>query len=164
MRCPACKEDNDKVIDSRPLDDGNVIRRRRECLLCQRRFTTFEKLEYLPLIVIKKDGTREHFDRDKLVNNVLKSCNKRPISAEDVSKMVDNIESELHNLLQREIPSRVIGEMVMDALKNLDEVAYVRFASVYRQFTDLESFQQILSGLLNREEQQRKERENMQDR
>ena len=147
MRCPVCKEDSDRVIDSRPMDDGAIIRRRRECNNCKRRFTTYEKLEYLPLIVVKKDGTREAFDRDKLMNSVLKSCSKRPISAEDISQMVDNIEGSLHNLLKREIPSRTIGELVMDHLKDMDEVAYVRFASVYRQFTDSEGSQQILGSL-----------------
>lgn len=157
MRCPVCKEDNDRVIDSRPMDDGAIIRRRRECNNCKRRFTTYEKLEYLPLIVVKKDGTREAFDRDKLMNSVLKSCSKRPISAEDISQMVDNIEGRLHNLLKREIPSRAIGELVMDSLKDMDEVAYVRFASVYRQFTDLEGFQQILGSLYENKKRENEE-------
>jgi transcriptional repressor NrdR len=149
VKCPFCGFEEDKVIDSRPTDEGTAIRRRRECCKCSRRFTTYEKVESLPLMVIKKDKTRQAFDRDKLLNGLLRACEKRPISFNDVEKLVGDIEAQVQNSLQREITSREIGEMVMAKLKTLDEVAYVRFASVYRQFKDINTFMDELRKLLN---------------
>ncbi len=149
MRCPYCGYEDDKVIDSRPTDEGSSIRRRRECSKCTRRFTTYEKVESLPLMVIKKDKNRELFDRNKLLNGLMRACEKRPVSIHDLEKMVDEIESQLHNSLQREITTEEIGELVMSRLKNMDEVAYVRFASVYRQFKDINTFMDELRKLLN---------------
>jgi len=149
MKCPYCGFEEDKVIDSRPTDEGTAIRRRRECCKCSRRFTTYEKVESLPLMVIKKDKTRQAFDRDKLLNGLLRACEKRPISFNDIEKLVAEIEAQVQNSLQREITSREIGEMVMAKLKTLDEVAYVRFASVYRQFKDINTFMDELRKLLN---------------
>lgn len=140
MRCPFCSFEDSKVLDSRPAEEGRSIRRRRECLGCQRRFTTYEKIEELPLIVVKKDGRREVFNSRKLLNGIIKACEKRPISYEKLEEIVENIERDLSNSLDREINSQLIGEAVMDKLKKLDEVAYVRFASVYRQFTDVNTF------------------------
>lgn len=148
MKCPYCSYVEDKVIDSRPTDEQSVIRRRRECLKCSRRFTTYEKVESLPLIVIKKDKTRQIFAREKLLNGLLRACEKRPVSIEQLEKMVDDIESQLCNSLQKEITSKQIGEIVMSKLKNIDEVAYVRFASVYRQFKDINTFMDELRKLL----------------
>lgn len=150
MRCPFCGHDEDKVIDSRPAEDGAAIRRRRECISCGRRFTTYEKIENLPLLVIKKDGTRQPYDRDKLISGLLKSCEKRPVSTAQIEKLADSVELQIQNSLRREISSQEIGEMVMVHLKQLDEVAYVRFASVYRQFKDVNSFLQELNDMLNR--------------
>ena len=138
----------DKVIDSRPTDENAAIRRRRECSKCLRRFTTYEKVESVPLMVIKKDKTRESFDREKLLTGLLKACEKRPVSVGDLEKMVDEIEGQILNTLKREITSQEIGEMVMARLKDLDEVAYVRFASVYRQFRDINTFMDELRKLL----------------
>lgn len=149
MRCPYCSHLEDKVIDSRPTDEGSVIRRRRECLKCQSRFTTYEKVESLPLMVIKKDKSRQPFNREKILNGLLRACEKRPISVDDLEKLVDEIEFQLHNTLQREITSKDIGEMVMTRLKEMDEVAYVRFASVYRQFKDINTFMDELHKLLD---------------
>jgi transcriptional repressor NrdR len=140
MRCPFCNEDSDKVINSRPTEEGFSVRRRRECLSCKKRYTTYEKVESLPLMVIKKDKTREQFDKDKLLRGVLKACEKRPISVSDLEKMVYEIEVKFLNLMKREVKSEEIGEEVMDKLKQKDEVSYVRFASVYRQFKDIETF------------------------
>jgi transcriptional repressor NrdR len=140
MLCPYCQEAESKVIDSRSSEDGTVIRRRRECAVCKRRFTTYERLEERPLLVIKKGGDREQFDRNKILNGITRACEKRPVSSETIEKIVNSIEAELRDYNDREVSSRVIGEMVMDRLRNLDEVAYVRFASVYRQFADLNSF------------------------
>ncbi|MCR4434512.1 MAG: transcriptional regulator NrdR [Clostridiales bacterium] len=148
MKCPYCGFVEDRVIDSRPTDEGSAIRRRRECLKCLKRFTTYEKIESLPLIVIKKDKTRQPFDREKLLNGLLRACEKRPVSIDDLEKLVEEIESQIYNTLQREITSQSIGEMVMARLKNLDEVAYVRFASVYRQFKDINTFMDELRKLL----------------
>lgn len=148
MRCPFCGFEEDKVIDSRPTDEGSAIRRRRECSKCQKRFTTYEKVESVPLIVVKKDGTRQAFDRDKLLNGLLRAVEKRPVPVHDLEMLVDEIESQIHNTLRREITSREIGEMVMSRLKNMDEVAYVRFASVYRQFKDINTFMEELRKLL----------------
>lgn len=150
MRCPFCSFENSKVLDSRPAEEGFSIRRRRECLKCQRRFTTYEKVEQLPLIVVKKDGRREVFDSGKLLNGMRKSCEKRPISYHKLEEIVEQIEKELSNALEREINSQIIGEMVMQKLKELDEVAYVRFASVYRQFKDVNTFIEEIQLLQNK--------------
>lgn len=149
MKCPFCGFIEDKVIDSRPTDEGSAIRRRRECTKCAKRFTTYEKVESLPLMVIKKDRTRQPFDREKLMNGLLRACEKRPISINDLEKMVESIETQLHNSLQREVTTQYIGEMVMSKLKAMDEVAYVRFASVYRQFKDINTFMDELKSLLS---------------
>ena len=150
MRCPFCGHDEDRVIDSRPSDEGSAIRRRRECIFCCARFTTYEKIENLPLLVIKKDGTREPFNREKLISGILKSCEKRPVSTMQVEGLVSSIEAQTQNSLKREISSRDIGEMVMEGLKQIDEVAYVRFASVYRQFKDVNSFLEELNDMMNK--------------
>lgn len=148
MKCPYCNFEDDKVIDSRPTDEGSAIRRRRECSKCLKRFTTYEKVESFPLMVVKKDKTRQPYDREKLLNGLLRACVKRPVSINDLEKMLAQIESQIYNSLQREVTTHEIGEMVMLKLKNLDEVAYVRFASVYRQFKDVDSFMEELSRLL----------------
>ena len=148
MRCPFCGFEESKVIDSRPTDDGERIRRRRECIKCQKRFTTYEIIESLPLIVIKKDKSRQTFDRQKLLNGMLRACEKRPVSIESLEKAVDSIETSLQNSLDREITSKKIGELAMDKLKEIDEVAYVRFASVYRQFRDINTFMDELTKLI----------------
>ena len=148
MKCPYCSFEESKVIDSRPTDEGERIRRRRECLNCQKRFTTYEIIESLPIVVIKKDKSREVFNRDKLINGMLKACEKRPVSINDIERAVDDIEVKLQNSLDREVTSDNIGELVMEKLKSLDEVAYVRFASVYRQFKDLSTFMEELNKLL----------------
>ncbi len=152
MKCPFCGNDEDKVIDSRPADDGLAIRRRRECISCGSRFTTYEKIENLPLMVIKKDGTRQPFDGDKIISGVLRACEKRPVSTSQVESLVNSIEEQLQNSLKREVNTSEIGEMVMDRLKKLDEVAYVRFASVYRQFKDVNSFFVELTDMLEKRE------------
>lgn len=148
MRCPYCSYNESKVIDSRPAEEGTTIRRRRECLACQKRFTTYEVMEHLPLIVVKRDGSRQSFDRNKLLNGMLRSCEKRPVPLTALEAIADEIEQELQNSFEREIGSAEIGEMVMDRLKDLDEVAYVRFASVYRQFKDVNTFMDELAKLL----------------
>lgn len=148
MKCPYCSYEESKVIDSRPTDEGERIRRRRECLNCQKRFTTYEIIESLPIIVIKKDKSREVFNRDKLLNGLLRACEKRPVSLEKLEDIIDEIESVLQNSLDREVSSDKIGELVMDKLKEVDEVAYVRFASVYRQFKDIGTFMNELNKLL----------------
>jgi transcriptional repressor NrdR len=149
MKCPFCGFEESKVIDSRPTDDGDRIRRRRECIKCQKRFTTYEIIESLPLIVIKKDKSRQAFDRQKLLNGMLRACEKRPVSIEELELAVDSIETSLQNSLEREITSNKIGELTMDKLKDIDEVAYVRFASVYRQFRDINTFMDELTKLLH---------------
>jgi len=149
MKCPFCGYEEDRVIDSRPTDEGTAIRRRRECSKCLRRFTTYEKVESIPLMVIKKDKTRQPFNREKILNGLLRACEKRPVSINELEKLVEEIETQILNSLQREITSKDIGEMVMAKLKNLDEVAYVRFASVYRQFKDINTFMDELRKLLN---------------
>lgn len=149
MKCPFCGYEESKVVDSRPTDEGSRIRRRRECLKCQKRFTTYEVIESLPIIVVKKDNSREAFDRNKLINGMLRACEKRPISIDDIEKAVDEIEAVLQNSLDREITSDTIGALVMDKLKSIDEVAYVRFASVYRQFKDINTFRDELAKLLS---------------
>ena len=148
MRCPYCGYSESKVIDSRPADEGSSIRRRRECLACQRRFTTYEVMERLPLVVVKRDGSRQTFDKNKLIGSMLKACEKRSVALGDLEKIADQIEQELQNELEREIPTSEIGEMVMHRLKDLDEVAYVRFASVYRQFKDINTFMEELTRLM----------------
>ncbi len=148
MKCPFCSYEESKVIDSRPTDEGERIRRRRECLKCQKRFTTYEIIESLPVVVIKKDKSREVFNRDKLINGMLKACEKRPVSVNNIERAVDDIEAVLQNSLDREVTSEHIGELVMEKLKTLDEVAYVRFASVYRQFKDISTFMDELNKLL----------------
>ena len=150
MKCPFCGHDEDKVIDSRPAEDGAAIRRRRECLGCGSRFTTYEKIETLPLLVIKKDGTREPFNRDKLLKGLLKACEKRPVSNDQLMQLLTCVESQIQNSLNREISSQDIGELVIKKLKEIDEVAYVRFASVYRQFKDVNSFLEELNEMLNK--------------
>lgn len=148
MKCPFCNQDNTRVADSRPVDDNTAIRRRRMCDACGKRFTTYEKVETIPLIVIKKDQNREQFDRSKIEAGVLRACHKRPVSAEQIHKLVDEVETEIFNLEEREIPSSVIGEIVMDKLKDLEAVAYVRFASVYREFKDVNTFMDELKKIL----------------
>ena len=140
MKCPFCGHENTRVIDSRPAEDNNSIRRRRVCDECDKRFTTYEKVETIPLIVIKKDNNREVYDRTKIENGVLRACHKRPISADQIKHLVDEVETEIFNREEKEIPSRVIGELVMNKLKDLEAVAYVRFASVYREFKDINTF------------------------
>ena len=148
MKCPFCNQDNTRVVDSRPADDNTAIRRRRMCDACGKRFTTYEKVETIPLIVIKKDQNREQFDRSKIEAGVLRPCHKRPVSAEQIHRLVDDVETEVFNLEEREIPSSVIGEIVMDKLKDLEAVAYVRFASVYREFKDVNTFMDELKKIL----------------
>ena len=149
MKCPYCDYFESKVIDSRPTDEGQAIRRRRECINCNKRFTTYEKIEEIPIIIVKKDGNRQAYDRNKLLNGILKSCEKRPVSISTIEQIVDDIEKNLSNSLEKEITSVAIGEMVMNKLKNVDEVAYVRFASVYRQFKDVNSFMEELKKILD---------------
>lgn len=149
MRCPFCSYEESKVIDSRPADDGERIRRRRECLKCSKRFTTHETVETIPLIVVKRDKSREKFDRDKLLGGLLRSCEKLPVPLEQIESIVDEIESTLQSSLDREVTSKDIGEMAMDSLKKINEVAYVRFASVYRQFKDVNTFMEELTKLLS---------------
>lgn len=151
MKCPYCSHPESKVIDSRPTEEGLAIRRRRECLSCLKRFTTYEKIESIPIMVIKKDKTREPFDRDKLMNGLLRACSKRPVPINQLEKIVEEIESDIFSLEEREVTSKQIGEAVMSRLKNLDEVAYVRFASVYRQFKDINTFLTELKSLLKKE-------------
>lgn len=148
MKCPACGALDSKVVDSRPTEENTTIRRRRECILCGKRFTTYEKIESTPILVIKKDGRREVFDRQKIINALLKACGKRPVAIKDMELLVDDIEKELSNSLTQEVPSEHVGEMIMIRLKELDEVAYVRFASVYRSFKDINTFMEELKKLL----------------
>ena len=148
MRCPYCAHPESKVVDSRPSDEGASIRRRRECLSCHKRFTTYETMESLPLMVVKKDGSRQSFDKSKLLNGMIRACEKRPVSFSTLEEIANEIEQSLQNDMDREIPSAKIGELVMDRLKGVDEVAYVRFASVYRQFKDISTFMAELNKLL----------------
>ena len=148
MKCPHCGFQESKVVDSRHSEDGLSIRRRRECLSCQKRFTTYETVESLPIIVVKRDNSRQPFDRNKILNGMLRACEKRPVSIQDLENVVGEIESLVQNSLEREITTEYIGELVMERLKPLDEVAYVRFASVYRQFKDIHSFMQELNKIL----------------
>jgi transcriptional repressor NrdR len=155
LKCPFCSSDDTKVIDSRPADDNTSIRRRRQCEACGKRFTTYEKLETMPLMVIKKDNSRESYDRSKLESGLVRSCHKRPVSTEQISRMIDEIENELYMLGEKEIQTSVIGEKVMKKLKDLDEVAYVRFASVYREFKDVNTFIDEIGKLLKTEKKAR---------
>ena len=150
MRCPFCGYAESKVIDSRPAEEGATIRRRRECLACQKRFTTYEIMERLPLVVAKRDGSRQTFDKIKVMNGMLRACEKRPVSLQSLEKIADEIEQELQNSLEREVSTTEIGEMVMAKLKHVDEVAYVRFASVYRQFKDVNTFFDELQKLIDK--------------
>ncbi|MDO4474416.1 MAG: transcriptional regulator NrdR [Eubacteriales bacterium] len=150
MKCPYCSHLDTKVIDSRPVEDGNSIRRRRLCDVCGKRFTTYEKVETIPLIVIKKDNNREQYNRGKIERGVLRACYKRPVPADDIQKTIDRIETKIFSLEEKEISSSKIGEIVMDELKGLDEVAYVRFASVYREFKDVNTFMDEIKRILDR--------------
>ena len=148
MKCPYCGQMESKVVDSRPADDGESIRRRRECLACKKRFTTYETVETLPLIVIKKDGSLQSFEKNKVLTGIIRACTQRPVSMETMMRIADEVEQELQNSMSREISANRIGELVMDKLKVVDEVSYVRFASVYRQFKDIDSFMEELNKLL----------------
>ncbi|MEL7655818.1 MAG: transcriptional regulator NrdR [Bacillota bacterium] len=151
MRCPFCENLDTRVIDSRPTEEGHAIRRRRECDNCNKRFTTYEKVEEMIFMVIKKDGSREAFDRNKVMNGIIKACEKRPVSIASIEKIVDDIERGLNNMMEKEVESKLIGEVIMEHLKDLDEVAYVRFASVYRQFKDVNTFVAEIEKLLGKE-------------
>ena len=148
MKCPYCGYAESKVIDSRPAEEGSSIRRRRECLACHKRFTTYEIMERMPLIVVKRDGSRQSFDRVKVINGLVRACEKRPVELNQLENIADEIETELQGALEREVTTAEIGEMVMERLKELDEVAYVRFASVYREFKDIHTFMEELTKLL----------------
>ena len=148
MKCPYCGHPESKVIDSRPADENASIRRRRECLSCARRFTTYETVESLPMVVIKKDGSRQSFDRSKVLRGMIRACEKRPVALAELERIADEIEQELQNSMEREIRTEVIGEKVMERLRKVDQVAYVRFASVYRQFKDIDTFMAELNKLL----------------
>lgn len=148
MKCPFCNYSESKVVDSRPTDENSAIRRRRECMICSKRFTTYEKYDQIPIFVIKKDGRREVFDASKIMNGLLKACEKRPVPIKDLEVLTETIEKQLYNSLEQEVTSQRIGQMVMQGLKDLDEVAYVRFASVYRQFKDINTFMEELSKIL----------------
>ena len=149
MKCPYCSYLESKVIDSRPAEEGKSIRRRRECLSCQKRFTTYEIVERVPLIVVKRDGSRQSFDKSKVINGMVRACEKRPVTMAQIEHIADEIEQELQGSLEREIATQEIGEMVMSRLKDVDEVAYVRFASVYRSFKDINTFMEELSKILS---------------
>ena len=149
MKCPYCEHTESKVIDSRPTDEGNSIRRRRECLKCEKRFTTYEQIESIPVIIIKKDGTRQPYDRQKLMNGILRAIEKTPVTFKEVEETVAKVESKIFNRLDREVESKMIGELVMEELKNLNPVAYVRFASVYREFKDVNVFLEEVKNLLH---------------
>lgn len=150
MKCPYCNNTDTRVIDSRPAEDGNAIRRRRSCDMCSKRFTTYEKVETIPLIIIKKDNNREQYDRAKIEAGVLRACYKRPVSADAIQKMIDEIETEIFNREEKELSSSIIGEIVMKHLEELDAVAYVRFASVYREFKDVDTFMEELKKVLKK--------------
>lgn len=152
MKCPYCEYLESKVIDTRPVDDGSSIRRRRECLKCERRFTTYEQVESVPLVVMKKDGKRQVYNRQKLLNGILRACEKTPVSFSEIEKIVMEIEASLNNKLDREVSSTEIGELVMEKLKHLNDIAYVRFASVYREFKDVNTFLDELNSMLHQQE------------
>jgi transcriptional repressor NrdR len=149
LKCSYCEYEETKVVDTRPTDEGHTIRRRRECISCGKRFTTYEKIENVQLIVVKKDKTRELFDRTKILNGIIKACEKRPVSLKEIERITDNIEKKLQNSMENEITSVQIGELVIEELKNIDDVAYVRFASVYRQFKDINTFMDELKKIIN---------------
>ncbi|ABW18934.1 transcriptional regulator NrdR [Alkaliphilus oremlandii] len=149
MNCPFCSHNDSKVIDSRPTDEGQAIRRRRECISCSKRFTTYEKIDEIPLIVVKKNGNREPYNRNKILNGVIRSCEKRPVSMKDIENLVDGIEKQIHNTMEREITTELIGNLVIDKIKDLDGVAYVRFASVYREFKDINTFMDEVKKILS---------------
>jgi transcriptional repressor NrdR len=148
MKCPFCNHENTRVIDSRPAEDNNSIRRRRVCDECGKRFTTYEKVETIPLIIIKKDNNREAYDRAKIESGILRACHKRPVSAEQITRLIDEVETEIFNMEEKEISAEVIGELIMNKLKDLDPVAYVRFASVYREFKDVNTFMDELKKMI----------------
>lgn len=150
MKCPFCSTENTRVIDSRPAEDNNAIRRRRQCDACGKRFTTYEKVESIPVMVVKKGNIREAYDRDKIEKGILRSCHKRPVSRDDITKLVDEIETTIFNMEEREISSNKIGEIVMDKMKDFDSVAYVRFASVYREFKDVNTFMDEIKKILDK--------------
>ena len=156
MRCPFCNSDNTSVVDSRPVEDINAIRRRRKCENCSKRFTTYEKIETIPVIIIKKDQNREQYDRAKIEAGVLRACHKRPVSAAEIAELVDSVETEVFSREEKEVPSSFIGELIMKKLKNLDPVAYVRFASVYREFTDVDTFMEELKQFQRSKEKEKK--------
>lgn len=160
MRCPFCENLDTRVIDSRPTEEGHAIRRRRECDNCNKRFTTYEKVEEMIFMVIKKDGSREAFDRSKVMNGIIKACEKRPVPIADIEKIVDDIERGLNNMMEKEVESKLIGEVIMEHLKDLDEVAYVRFASVYRQFKDVNTFVAEIEKLLGKDKEKLNDRQN----
>lgn len=148
MKCPFCSHNESKVVDSRPTDEGQAIRRRRECMTCTKRFTTYEKIDEIPLIVVKKNGNRESYNKSKILNGVIKACEKRPISLQDIEELVDGIEKQLYNTMEREITTEFIGNLVIEKIKELDEIAYVRFASVYREFKDINTFMDEVKKIL----------------
>ena len=148
MKCPYCGYKESKVVDSRPAEEGSSIRRRRECLSCEKRFTTYETVESLPMVVVKKDGSRQSFDRRKVLGGMIRACEKRPVPLADLEKIAEEIEQDLQNSMEREVSTETIGEKVMERLRNVDQVAYVRFASVYRQFKDIDTFMAELNKLL----------------
>lgn len=148
MKCPFCGSENTKVIDSRPADENNSIRRRRQCEKCEKRFTTYEKIDTIPLVIIKKDKKREAYNRDKLASGIVRSCHKRPVPMQTIEEAIDTIENKLFNMMKKEVPSHDIGELVMKQLKKIDEVAYVRFASIYREFKDVSTFMEELKKIL----------------
>lgn len=152
MKCPYCNDDDTKVIDSRPADENSSIRRRRQCENCKKRFTTYEKLETMPLMVIKKDNSRETYDRSKIEAGIVHSCHKRPVSIQQINSMIDEIENQIFNMEEKEVDTSIVGELVMNKLKSVDEVAYVRFASVYREFKDVNTFMEELGKLLKKQE------------
>ncbi|MBQ3924028.1 MAG: transcriptional repressor NrdR [Firmicutes bacterium] len=157
MRCPYCENRDTKVIDSRHTEEGHAIRRRRECEKCGKRFTTYEKIEETVLVVIKKDGSRETFDRNKILSGIIKACEKRPVALSEMEAVIDDIERGLNNMMEKEVKSTFIGELVMEKLRDLDEVAYVRFASVYRQFTDINTFINEIEKLLGNKKEMKEE-------
>ncbi len=149
MKCPICNYYETKVTDTRPTDDGFTVRRRRECMACGKRFTTYEKVEEIHLVVVKKDGTRQSFNRDKIINGLIKACEKRPVALSVIEKIADTVEKQLYNSFEKEVTAEKVGELVMNELKNIDDVAYVRFASVYRQFKDINTFMDELKKILD---------------
>jgi len=159
MRCPYCHEDNDKVVDSRAAASGHAIRRRRECLRCGRRFTTYERVETMPLRVVKKDGSRVPFDRQRILAGIMKACEKRPVPTQLIEETVTEIEAEIYHMFEKEVPSNLIGELVMKRLKSIDQVAFVRFASVYREFKDVSDFLDEVQPMLSREDRRNKKKD-----